>query len=732
MGRILAAWDLHLGRPVAIKILRRTNLRDLDRVRFLEEAQVTGQLQHPSIMPVYELGRLRGEMAFVMKRIEGRSLKEIIALRRDGGEDAEPYSVMRLLTIFQQLCTAVAFAHSKGVVHRDLKPSNVMVGDFGEVVLLDWGLCKIIGQATRSTRSTSARWQTVAGQIIGTPAYMAPEQAMGLIDQVDARTDVYGLGAILYQLLTLKPPFTGKSNREIVRRVLRETVQPPSQRVPEMEIPSELEAICMTCLQRDPDKRFRNATALMEALTTYLEGPRNSGPSKAQIKQLFDAGVAANLQRQELLEDLALERDTLQMAQLSLNEDANAAEHEEVWVAEARVDQIEIEIARVMASAVGQLSQLVSLAPHHVEGRRLLCELLLVQLEEAEQRREGGLMAYYKELLRAFDNGDLEKRLAGQGSLSVEVYPRDVQMRLSSYVEHQRRLIVGEGRDVGRAPIKLDPIKAGIYHLQIQAQGYVPLVTSFEVEPGKQTRLRFHLKQAPGYSGYALIPAGTFHFGAGKPGRGVEQAVPNFFIAEMPVTSGAYLEFLRAYHDPDEALALVPRAPDGRALWFINGAGIYEMPLGWDPQIPVVGISQRDAMAYCAWLNTTADATYRLPHEEEWEKAGRSGDGRNFPWGDHWDPSLAMTPESYHGHLPPPVGPREADVSPYGVYDLAGGVREWTLTPAPGRRSEIVVVRGGSYLTGGESGRPLWYRDILHRDRVAMDIGFRVIKTPRA
>ena len=124
-------------------------------------------------------------------------------------------------------------AHSQGVVHRDLKPSNVMMGDFGEIMLLDWGLCKIMGAGARSTRSTSERWKTVQGQTIGTPAYMAPEQAGGLISEVDARTDVYGLGAILYHLLTYRPPFTGKSNREIVNRVLEEEVIPARVRAPQ-------------------------------------------------------------------------------------------------------------------------------------------------------------------------------------------------------------------------------------------------------------------------------------------------------------------------------------------------------------------------------------------------------------------------------------------------------------------------------------------------------------------
>ena len=140
-------------------------------------------------------------------------------------------------------------------------------------MLLDWGLCKVIGAETRSTRSTSERWKTVHGQIIGTPAYMAPEQAGGLIDEVNERTDVYGLGAILYHLLTLRPPFVGKSNREIVGKVLQEDVVPPMDRAPSRHIPPALNAICMRCLARNADERFPNATALAEALRAYLDEP---------------------------------------------------------------------------------------------------------------------------------------------------------------------------------------------------------------------------------------------------------------------------------------------------------------------------------------------------------------------------------------------------------------------------------------------------------------------------
>ena len=157
MGRIQAGWDRHLGRPVAIKMLRNERVRDVVRMRFLEEAQVTGQLQHPSIITVYELGRIQGDVAFVMKRIEGQSLKELIrSLRHQHPETLKRFPLRRRLHLFAQLCQAVAFAHSRGVVHRDIKPSNVMVGDFGEIVLLDWGLCKIVS----GEEVQGGSWQT--------------------------------------------------------------------------------------------------------------------------------------------------------------------------------------------------------------------------------------------------------------------------------------------------------------------------------------------------------------------------------------------------------------------------------------------------------------------------------------------------------------------------------------------------------------------------------------------
>jgi len=245
MGVILQARDLRIRRTVAMKVMKTSTQFSRENVlRFIDEAQLTGQLEHPNIVPVYELGiDDQGETFYSMKFVKGITLDDVIRGIRNGNQRMiDKYPLGTLLTIFQKVCDGVAFAHSKGVIHRDLKPENIMIGAFGEVLVMDWGLAKNITGGRREVRpeveedaSASRKkiddlrgFETMNGLIVGTPPYISPEQARGELDKVDARSDLWVLGAILYTALTLRPPVEGDSVHEVVEKIVNSRIAPPS------------------------------------------------------------------------------------------------------------------------------------------------------------------------------------------------------------------------------------------------------------------------------------------------------------------------------------------------------------------------------------------------------------------------------------------------------------------------------------------------------------------------
>jgi Leucine-rich repeat (LRR) protein/tetratricopeptide (TPR) repeat protein len=280
MGEIVICVEHNTRREVAMKRMLPTGAAHAkQRARFVEEAQVTAQLEHPNIVPVHELGRdADGAIYFTMKLVKGRSLSEILIDARDS---AESHSLVELLQIFLKACDGVAFAHSRGVVHRDLKPANIMVGDFGEVLVMDWGIARIVGHdetADEETIQTDRQdtdlpgMHTMAGQIMGSPSYMPPEQASGEIDKIDHRSDIYSLGAILYTILTLKSPVEGETAKAMIDTVIAGDIQPPEQRAPGRDIPRELSAVVMKCLGRFRGRRYASVPELQRDVRLYLGG----------------------------------------------------------------------------------------------------------------------------------------------------------------------------------------------------------------------------------------------------------------------------------------------------------------------------------------------------------------------------------------------------------------------------------------------------------------------------
>ncbi len=278
MGKVFLVHDGELGRNVVMKVLHE-NRRDADGIRrFLDEARITARLEHPNIVPVYDQSvNAQGQPYFTMKMVRGVDLGEVIEARRKG---EVRYSLIRILQIFQSICDAVGYAHDQGVIHRDLKPENVMHGDYGEVFVMDWGLAKEIGKAEEPAGSQApapllppsprAAQQTQAGVIVGTPAYMPPEQAMGDHAAMSARSDIYSLGAILYEILTRQPPYQGPDPEDVLGQIKAGPCAPP--RAVDPEISPSLEAICLKAMERDPAHRYASASEISEDIQHFIEG----------------------------------------------------------------------------------------------------------------------------------------------------------------------------------------------------------------------------------------------------------------------------------------------------------------------------------------------------------------------------------------------------------------------------------------------------------------------------
>jgi eukaryotic-like serine/threonine-protein kinase len=284
MGEVRLARDRLILREVAMKLVRGEHAARTDsRQRFIREARVQGQLEHPAIVPVYDFGLdSRGDVFFTMRRVRGSTLTEILDRlhANDPATEAE-HTRHKLLGAFVRVCLAISFAHERGVIHRDLKPANIMLGGFGEVYVLDWGLAKVRG-ASRSVDPAPPSQPkieigdsgaTAAGSVVGTPQYMAPEQVKG--EDIDRRADVYALGAILYEILTLEPLHGDGTLAEVLRRAVKGADARASVRAPHRKVPPELEAICVRATAMDRDHRYASARELANAVDAYLAGDRD-------------------------------------------------------------------------------------------------------------------------------------------------------------------------------------------------------------------------------------------------------------------------------------------------------------------------------------------------------------------------------------------------------------------------------------------------------------------------
>lgn len=784
MGEVFKVVDRDLNRVLALKVIRHELVHSKRAMsRFIAEAQVTGQLQHPGIVPVHEVGRLPdGRMYFAMREVRGRDLGSVILevhnARSVHGWQPGPsgWTFRRLIDAFHKIAETVAYAHSRHVIHRDIKPENILLGDYGEVLVLDWGLARIMGQPDVheadigemivTDRARDSANVTVVGAVAGTPSYMPPEQATGDRDSQGPHSDVWSLGACLYEILVGRAPFIGVDAESILQQVISRNPEP----VPESpDIPEPLRQIVSKSLARLPQDRYRNAGELAKDLEAWLEGARRREQALGLLKQAEERSkhISRLLPRAEALRNEADRllsnvhpTDPVELKRMAWQR------LEEARGLERGSEVLETVVAQLASAALTQ-------APDLVEAHQFLANHYRRAHARAEAKGNDNAAERYRTLLQAQYSGNHARYLQGEGALTLVTDPPGATVEIFKYVERDRKLVREPFGTKQRTPIRAMPLPMGSYLLVISAIGRLPVrypvfIRREEhwdgIPPGEASPYAIRLPEVEELDDHEVyVPGGWTWFGVDPESNGRMPRrrvwVDGFAMHRFPVTNGEYLEFLddlnRRWRQADAtryAPTPHPRSFGGYGAMALDRAMRFTLPTAANGVVighdwPVTMLDWPSVTAYASWLTVRSGKKWWLPSEIEWEKAARGVDARLYPMGPHLDPTWCVMGESHDGRVSAqPIDACPEDSSPYGVRGLAGNVRDWCREPYLARGPRIFderpviergtpshdgpqwrVVRGGSWVSRAEDCTTTWRNGFLDDDRL-IDVGFRLVR----